>query len=174
MDNAITLSGMDALRRRLMGARTKAQVLLSEATEEALEYVEARAKEILDQEVYSKPHGEEEDPPDKNDPDSLYASFFREFAGLARTAVSGTVGNTSEHAGFLEFGTDNEGTGSHFVPVVNGKFLHWIDAATGASAFSKGHEVKGVTPIHFLERALNDHRDGVLAIYRRHYSGLFH
>ncbi len=69
---------------------------------------------------------------------------------------------------------DDEGTGKHFVPIGGKGFLAWMDGETGEIAFDKkGHEVHGIKPIRFMSRALSEHRDEVLAIYHRHFTGIF-
>jgi hypothetical protein len=167
----LKVTGVDDLRRRLTLARSRAPQLMHAATAEALELIEARAKAILDAEIYGKSHPEG-DAPNKGGAGSLYSSFYRDLQATAATALRGVLGNASPHGGFIEFGTDNEGTGSHFVAPVHGKALAWSGPG-GAEVFSRGHEVKGIVPIRFMERALTEHKPEVIAIYRRHFAGLF-
>ena len=52
---------------------------------------------------------------------------------------------------WFETGTDVEAGGTHWIEPVNAEVLHWIDPITGEDRFSKGHEVKGITPTHIFE-----------------------
>ncbi len=174
MKSAIKITGLPSVRKQLSQARQRAQKAMQDATGEALLFLEAKAQEILDAEVYHKAR-EPYAPP-------LTYELYRAFVHLVqKVGAGGVIGkslmgelvNTSPVGPFLEYGTDDEGTGEHFIPVVNAGALHFFNPATGASAFSKGHFVHGVKPIHFMERALTDHEGAVVAIYRRHLSGVF-
>lgn len=167
--NSFTLTGGDVFKKRLETARANLPRVMHEATVESLELLEKAAKEFLDREIYDKARGEFAEPLDKEKEGSLYASFVREVAAEGATVVRGLLLNTSPHAGFIEHGTDNEGTGSHFVPVVNAGALHWMNPATGESVFAKGGVmVKGIHPYRFMERALHENRAKIKAIYAKH------
>lgn len=168
----LTLTGSGALMQRLQQAKSDIPSALHAATDEALKLIEAKAQHILQEEVYDKPHAAG-DAPDASAPDSLYQSFVRELAETAGLGVTGQVRNTSPHAIFLEDGTDDEGTGHHFVPVVNGGALHWFNPLTGQPSFSKGHEVKGIVPIRFMHRALSESKPEVAVIFKRHLGPLW-
>lgn len=164
-------SGLSALRRRLRSARARARRALVAATAEAMQLVFDAARDIIGREVYGKPRPANEiDPPDKSDAESLYASFFQELSRVASSVAEGVVGNTAEHAAFLEFGTS-----AHVVPKIRGGVFHFLDAG-GGDVFARSvraHEVAGIEPIRFLERALHDNRGKIEAIYRDHFEGLF-
>jgi hypothetical protein len=166
-NSGLTLTGADALRRRLLAARASAPERMRAAMREALLFIELRAKQILVDEVYHKSEH------DRLDDDSMFQAFFSDLAQTGNGVFRGMVGNRSPHAPFIELGTDDEGSGSHFVPVVKAGALHWLDPATGQSHFSHGHMVKGIHPIHFMQRALDENRPQVVAIFRRHFQGLF-
>jgi HK97 gp10 family phage protein len=133
----MTLTGAASLRRRIKGARRDARARLKGATEEALAFLEGKAKEILDNEIYSQPHPDDAYPPDNSDPDTLYNHFVQELKTVGLSVV-GTLANDSDHAVFVEFGTE-----------------------------------RGAPARHFMERALSENRAAVVAIYRRHFEGLF-
>lgn len=171
--SALMMSGMDRIRMRLEKAQAKAKTANHDATGEAVALLLEKSRAILDAEVYSKSREPYDEAPDKSDSDALWNSFKEQLKSLSDTASEGKLSNTSDHAIFLEYGTDDEGTGSHFVPVGEKGYLAWMDGATGAIRFSKGHEVKGIVPIRFLARALTENKSEVLGIYRKHYSNLF-
>jgi hypothetical protein len=104
--NGIELGNFASVRARLQRARRRGPERLRAATEAALELIEKRAKQILGEEVYGKPRGDDPDPPDRGDSDALYNRFAQELLGMARTSVTGVLSNDSGHAKFLEFGTD--------------------------------------------------------------------
>jgi HK97 gp10 family phage protein len=112
--SAMTLTGAASLRRRLQSARRDARTRLRDATAEALAFLEAKAKEILDQEIYSQPHPEDADPPDTSDPDALYNHFVQELKTVGLSVV-GTLANDSDHAVFVEFGTERGAPARHFM-----------------------------------------------------------
>ena len=165
--SSFTLTGGDIFRKRLQTAPAKTEKALKSATREALRFLEGRAKAKLDEDIYSKNHEYDLDPPDKSDADSLWAGFVQELASVGAGAITASLVNTSPHALFIEQGTDDEGAGSHYVPVIRGVALAWMGAG-GEMAFSKGHEVKGIKPYHFMERALFENRAEVIAIYKKH------
>lgn len=50
----------------------------------------------------------------------------------------------------------HEGTKSHFVEPINKKALHWDDK------FSKGHKVRGIKPVKFLEKAFMNNKTYII------------
>jgi hypothetical protein len=159
---------MDRIHKRFGRARLSLPARFTEATHEAMVFLIECAQRILDIEVYEK----ERPPFAPRLTYELYNSFVVEVM-KAGASATGLLANTSEHAIFLEFGTDDEGTGKHFIPLVSAGALHWVNPMTGQSMFSKGHWVQGIKPIHFMERALSENRAGVAAIYRKSLEGLF-
>jgi HK97 gp10 family phage protein len=112
--SAMTLTGATSLRRRLQLARRDARTRLKDATEEALTFLEAKAKEILDREIYEQPHPGDPAPPNKSDPDALY-NHFQQALRAVGSSVVGTLANDSDHAVFVEFGTERGGPARHFM-----------------------------------------------------------
>lgn len=173
MEISLQATGFREAADRLRAIQAAIPACLHAATAEALEFLEGAAQRILDAEVYDKTRPEFAPPLDKNAADSLYQAFTRALEATGAAAVRGTLANTSGHAGFLEWGTDDEGTGHHFVGPAAGAALKWIDPRTGAEVYDKGHEVSGIHPIRFMQRALEGNREAVADIYRRHFRGLF-
>jgi len=173
MTSALKLTGLPAVRRALTQARARARAAMQAATGESLILLERRAQAILDAEIYHKARDPFAEP--------LTYELYRAFVHLVQQVGTGGVGsslmgelvNTSAVGAFLEYGTDDEGTGRHFVPVASGGALHFIDPLTGAGAFSKGHFVHGVKPIHFMERALREHEGEVVAVFAKHLAQVF-
>lgn len=176
--SGMSVTGADRLRKRLLSARSHVENAVPAATQEALDLIVVKAREILAREVYGKSHPAwEENPPEEGRVGSLYQSFATELQSLATAAVQGRVINTAPEAIFLENGTDDEGTGHHTIPAlhpVHGLVLAW--AGPGGEHFAsmeKAHEVKGIVPIHFLRRALRENRTEIVALFRKRLSGLF-
>ena len=143
MSISVTVSGASELRARLERARVEIRARVKSAVTEAVRLVWDKAQGILDREVYGKAGRKPfEQVPDKSDSDALFNKFRSEITSLSATAAEGTLFNDSPHAAFLEFGTDDEGTGQHFVPSAGGGVLAFINPMTGAVSFSKGHYVK--------------------------------
>lgn len=175
MASGFTLSGGSVFKKRLEAAKSKTPEALKAATKESLILLEAAAKRILEAEIAAHGSDHADSPLRQNQHDSIFKSFVHQFASVGADAVSASLVNTSGHAKFVEQGTDNEGTGSHFVPVISGFALAWFDAATGEMAFSKeGIEVKGIKPYRFMERALFENRAQVIAIYQKHAKRILH
>ena len=169
MKSALKLSGVPNVRKAFQQAHVRAQKAMLTATDEALRLLETKAQENLDAGIYHKvrdPYA----PPLTMD---LYRAFVHLVQRVGTGGLMGELVNTDPVAGFLELGTDDEGTGRHFVPASAGGALHFIDPMTGESVFSKGHFVHGVHPLHFMERALTEHEGEVVAIYRKHLSEVF-
>lgn len=169
MKSALKLTGLPDLRRQLQAARRRAQTALHAATQESLIFLEGKAQEILDAEIYHKAR----EPYEPELTLDLYRAFVHSLQTVGVRGLKGELVNTSPHAVFLEFGTDDEGTGEHFVPAATGGVLHFINPFTGANAFSKGHFVHGIHPIRFMERALREHEADVIAIFQRHLAAVF-
>ena len=168
MRKAITLFGMPALRSRFSDSRRLLPRPVGEGCEAALAFLEVKAKRILDIEIYQKARQPYDPAPSKNDPDALYQQFKREFRVLANAVVQGELKNTSPHALFIEFGTDDEGTGAHPVTAVNTAMLRWIDPRTGKVMFAPQVVVSGVKPTRFMLRAFRENRDAVRDILVMH------
>ena len=169
MRSALRLTGLASVQKQLRQARARAQVLMREAMGEALILLEDKAQGILDGEIYQKARAPYAEQPTYE----LYHAFVQK---VARTGLGleGELSNTSPHAGFLEFGTDDEGTGKHLIPLVVAKALHWVNAETGEDMFAAGGVmVQGIKPIHFMERALTENRSEVIAIFQAKLSTLF-
>ena len=169
MRSALRLTGVAAVRKLLRQARARAQVMMREAMGEALILLEDKAQGVLDAEIYHKARAPYADQLTYE----LYNAFVQK---VARTGLGleGELSNTSPHAGFLEFGTDDEGTGKHLIPVVVAKALHWVNAETGEDMFAAGGVmVQGIKPIHFMERALNENRGEIIAIFQAKLSTIF-
>ena len=129
------------------------------STEESLIFLEEKAKDILNKEVYNGNH------PSEEQTHELYNAFVQSVVEVGKSVI-GSLCNVSPHALFLEFGTDNEGTSEHYIPLgVNGE-LHWVNPITGQDMYSEeGHFVKGITPVHFLMRALTENIQVIADIY---------
>lgn len=155
------LVGLPQAKKAFVGMGERVHQAVVEATEEALLFIEAKAQENLRKDVYDKPR----QPFAPALTGELFNSWVHELAELAG-GVIGTITNTSGHAAFLEHGTDDAGTGKHWVGAVSAGALHWFNPATGESMFSSGHFVSGIVPLHFLENAVQDHRREIAAIYR--------
>ena len=166
--SSFTLTGGEVFLKRLQTAPDKTRKAMKAAAKEAMTLLEAEAGRILQAEIASHGNTATESPLRQNQNDSIFKSFVQEFASVGAETFSASLVNTSGHAKFVEQGTDNEGTGSHFVPVIAGFALAWFDGATGEMAFSKGHEVSGIKPYHFMERALFQNRAAVMAIFQKH------
>lgn len=173
MAAGLEITGIDRLRARLKRAKENARKANRAATREAIKFLLKKSQEILDKEVYAKSRDAFDEKPDKSETDSLYKTFRRDLQHLSVTASEGKLVNFSDHAIFLEDGTDQEGTGSHFVPVGEKGYLAWMNGVTGELNFSQGHRVSGITPIRFLSRALTENRNDVVGIYRKHFKGIF-
>ncbi len=169
----IKAKGLNNTIKRFQGIEERSYIALAKSIDESLELVEAAAKHILMSEVYDKQREPYDEAPNPHDKDSLYNSFVTEIIGEGKGYLSGLFSNVSPHAIFLEDGTDNEGTGYHRVPFA-GTFalMKWINPQTGEIAFSKGHLIKGVTPIRFMERALQNHKVQVREIFRKNFAAV--
>ena len=167
--SALKLSGVPGVRKAFQQARARAQKAMLAATAEALRFLEAKAQENLEAGIYQKAR-EPFAPPLTYD---LLRAFVHLVQSVGTGGLMGELVNTDPVAGFIELGTDDEGTGQHFVPASADGVLHFINPMTGESVFSKGHFVHGIHPLHFMERALTEHKGEVVAIYRRHLSGVF-
>lgn len=164
--SALRLTGLDQFRSWKQKVIPAAKSAMLAATEEALMMTEYWAQENLDAGIYNK----EREPFATELTYELYNSWYQKGPRLIGLRVQASLANTSGHAGYIEFGTDDEGTGEHWVPVVTGKALHWIDPATGGDVFSQGHFVKGIKPLRFLERAVREHEVEIADIFRKHLS----
>ena len=168
MRTAIQVRGMPELRARLARMRSRVPAAFEAATSEALELVKGRAQEILLAEVYDRPRG----PFAPELTGELLMAFRAErLAPFGRSAWKADLANESPHAAFLELGTDDEGTGTHTVS--GNPYLHFINAQTGAHVSAGEVTVHGIHPMHFLERALQENRAEVTAIFARRLAGLF-
>ena len=174
MAAGIEISGADRLRARLKRAKDKARKAHVAATRESITFLLKKSREILDAEVYGISREAFEEKPDKSESDSLYQTFRKDLERISATASEGKLVNFSDHAIFLEDGTDDEGSGEHWVaPKQEGGKLYWTDPLTGKTATSPGHMVSGIVPIRFLSRALTENRADVVGIFRKHYKGIF-
>jgi hypothetical protein len=54
----------------------------------------------------------------------------------------------------------HEGTKPHFVQPTNKKALYWVKG--GGKHFSKGHMVKGIKPVKFLEKAFKQNKEYII------------
>lgn len=168
MRRAITLLGLPAYRARSAACRRLLPLHVGAGCVEALTLIEKRARQILDQEIYQAPRGEFARPLDKYAPDAMYQKFKTEFRALVGAAMIGTLTNNSPHAIYIEFGTDNEGTGFHQITAQNARALHWIDPRTGANMFAPHVVVQGIKPIRFMDRAMRESETEVRAILIKH------
>lgn len=166
--DSITIDGLDALRARLERAQDSIQFRAASALAESLTLLEDACKALLDADVYGKDRPEGEQLPTHE----LYNAFVHQVLDAGLGEASGLLLNLSPHAIYLEFGTDDEGTGKHWVAPVNASALHWIGPG-GQDFFSGGHYVSGIHPIRFMHRALADNRSAILAIFAKHMAGLF-
>src|ERR1051326_5987540 len=91
-NSGLTLTGADALRRRLLAARASAPERMRAAMREALLFIELRAKQILVDEVYHKSEH------DRLDDDSMFQAFFSDLAQTGNGVFRCMVGNRSPHA----------------------------------------------------------------------------
>lgn len=138
----------------------ESNMLLLEAIGDALTFIESKAKENLQVGVYNKSKVRSE--PLTYD---LYNDWFKKVEAIGIDVI-GVLSNTSGHALYLEFGTDNEGTGEHYIPVSSDGELHWIDPVSGRELFSdEGHFVRGITPLYFLTRAVSEHETEIAKIF---------
>lgn len=142
---------------------------------EALAFVQEKAMEILKEEVYDK----ERAPFAPQLTEELLNSWVHTIRTIGY-GVAGTLVNTSDHAGYLEWGTDDEGLGSHVITArraaILGRhkrrsgapLLHWYDPQTGFDRYAQQVTVSGVEPLHFLERAVVLHEDEIVDIFVKH------
>lgn len=162
------ITGATSLQNRLSRIRKDARSGTQAATAEAIELVQNKARAILTQEIYSKGGGSFDEAPSSSDSDSLYQAFVLNVVAIGTGVSQATLSNTSDHAGFIENGTDDEGTGSHFIPVGEKGVLAWRNGATGAISFSRGHEVKGIVPLRFMQRAMDESQGDIVKIFQKH------
>ena len=167
--SALKLSGIPNVRKAFQQAHVRAQTAMLAATDEALRFLEGKAQENLDAGIYHK--AREPFAPELTM--DLYRAFVHRVQNVGTGGLMGELVNTDPVAGFLEAGTDDEGTGEHFVPASADGVLHFLNPMTGESVFSKGHFVHGVHPLHFMERALTEHEGEIALIYRKHLAGVF-
>jgi len=133
------------------------------ATREAILFVQAMAIANLDELVYNK----DRPPFDKELTEELRNSWFTAIVRTGDT-VRMTLTATSEHAGWLEWGTER-----HEIPLVDADALHWINPETGVpqsrneNSLFWPHMVSGIQATHFLENAVAEHVLEIAAIYDR-------
>jgi len=145
MPSSIKCTGFGDAKSALKAMQPKALKAFDLAVRDALVYLEEKAHQNLNAAVYDKTR-----PPFAPElTHELYNSWVHEIVKVG-DEVTGHLENTSGHAGFLEWGTDDGGTGSHFVSAQNVAALHWIDGATGEDRFAARVEVHGIHPTHFL------------------------
>ncbi len=86
---------------------------------------------------------------------SLERGFRRGFERLSETSAIGTVTNIAPEAVYVEFGTDDEGTGTHDIRPSEKGALAFEAVREGEAWIRSKETVHGLTPFAFMRMALD-------------------
>ena len=161
MDLTLSVEGVDALLDKIKVIQEAIYASCVVSAHTSMDWVQATAQQILLEELYI-PNGGRFRSPNQPITESLLNGFEQFLTESGKQSLLAEVFAVDEKAIWFEFGTNE-----HWIEPVNADKLRWIDSESGKwHGDAEGHDISGVTALHFMREGLARNRQRIIDIFR--------